>query len=140
MRAGLGGLGAARAGGWAVVVPGRVGAKVALARPHLVKETCVEFGEAHKRMGLQPGAVLVPGWVWRPLLPFSNEEVLAQERKLRVGAARGGRRVGFAKQVLGGDWEGSVAVGAKEEEHRVGQGVQGQVGPILRGGSHLEPR
>jgi len=94
---GLGGLGAARAGGWAVVVPGRVGAEVALARPHLVEATCVEFGEAHGRMRLERGAVLVPGWVRRPLLPLSHEEVFTQELKLRVSAARGGRRIGFAK-------------------------------------------
>ena len=131
MLEGLGGLGAAGAGGWAVVVPGWVGSEVALARPPLVEATCVEFGEAHERMGLQRGAVLVPGWVRRPLLPFSHEEVLTQERELRVGAARGGRRIGFAEQVLGSDREGSVAVGAKEEEHRGGEGVQGEVGPVL---------
>jgi len=117
---GLGGLGAAGAGGWSVVVLGRVGAEVALTRPHLVKATCVASGEAHERMRLRRGAVLVPGWVRRPLLTFSHEEVLTQELELRVCAARGGRRIGFAKQVLGGDREGSVAVGAKEEEHRVG--------------------
>jgi len=50
---GLGGLVTAGAGGWAVVVPGRVGAEVAFARPHLVEATCVEFGEAHERVRLQ---------------------------------------------------------------------------------------
>jgi len=112
---GFGGLGPTGAGGWAVVVPGRLGAEVPLARPDLVEATCVEFGEAHERMGLPRGAVLVPGWVRCPLLPFSHEEVLAQELELRVSAARGGLRIGFAKQVLGGDREGSVAVGATEE-------------------------
>ena len=126
MLEGFGGLGTAGAGGQAIVVPGRVGAEVALARPHLVEATCVQFWEAHERMGLQRGVVLVPGWVWRSLLPFSHEEVLAQELELRVSAARGGRGIGFAKQVLGGDLEGSVAVGAKEEEHRVGRASRGR--------------
>jgi len=49
---GFGGFGAAGAGGWATLVPGRVGAVVALSRPHLVKATRVECGEAHERMGL----------------------------------------------------------------------------------------
>jgi len=48
----LGGLVVAGAGGWAVVVLGLIGAEVALPRPHLVKATRVELGEAHKRMGL----------------------------------------------------------------------------------------
>ena len=99
----LGGLGAAGAGGWGIVVTGRVGSEVALARPHLVETTCVEFGEAHERMGLQRVAVFVPRWVWRPLLPLIHQEVLTQEFELRVSAARGGRRIGFTKQVLGGD-------------------------------------
>jgi len=49
----LGGLGAAGAGGGAIIVPGRVGAEVALPRPHLVKASCVELGEAHERMGFK---------------------------------------------------------------------------------------
>ena len=52
MLEGLGGLVALGAGGGAVVVPGRVGAKVALTRPHLVQASRVELGEAHERMGL----------------------------------------------------------------------------------------
>jgi len=43
------------------------------------------------------------------------------------------------EQVLGGDREGGVAVGAKEEEPRVGEGVQEEVGPVFQGGSWLEP-
>ena len=50
---GFGGLGAAGAGGWAVVVPGRVSTKAALARSHLVKAARVEFGETHERMGFE---------------------------------------------------------------------------------------
>ena len=52
MLEGFGGFGAAGAGSWAIVIPGRVGAVVALSRPHLVKATRVEFGEPHERMGL----------------------------------------------------------------------------------------
>ena len=50
---GLGGLVTAGAGGRAVVISGRVGAEVAFSRPHLVKATCIKFGDAHERMGLQ---------------------------------------------------------------------------------------
>jgi len=49
---GLGGVGAAGTGGWAVVVLGWVAADVALPRLHLVEATRVELGEAHERMGL----------------------------------------------------------------------------------------
>jgi len=41
--------------------------------------------------------------------------------------------------VLGSDGEGGEAVGAEEEKHRVGEGIQGEVGPILEGGSSLAP-
>jgi len=41
--------------------------------------------------------------------------------------------------VLGGDGEGGEAIGAEEEQHVVGEGVQGEVGPILEGGSNLAP-
>ena len=51
MLEGFGGLGTAGAGGGAIIVPGWVGAEVAFPRPHLVKATCVELGEAHERMG-----------------------------------------------------------------------------------------
>jgi len=41
--------------------------------------------------------------------------------------------------VLGSDGEGGEAVGAEEEKHSVREGVQGEVGPILEGGSSLAP-
>ena len=44
----LGGLAATGAGGWAFIVPGRVGAEVTFPRPHRVEAACVELGEAHK--------------------------------------------------------------------------------------------
>ena len=139
MLEGLGSLGASGAGGWAVVVPGRVSAEVAVARPHLVKATRVEFGEAHKRMRLERGAVCVSRGVRCFLLPLFHEEFSAQDLELRVVAARGGAGVRLDQQVLGGDWEGRVAVGAKEKKHRVWEGVQGEVGPVFRGGSWLKP-
>jgi len=90
-------------------------------------------------MGLYRGAVLIPGRVRRSLLPLFHEEVLAQELELGVGAAQGGRRVGFAEQVLGGDREGGMAVQAEEEENGVGEGVQGEVGSVLGRGPRLMP-
>ena len=53
MREGPGGLGAAGAGGGAIIVPGWVGAEVALSRPDLVKATRIELGEAHERVGFK---------------------------------------------------------------------------------------
>jgi len=53
VRKGLRGLGATRAGGGAIIVPGRVGAEVALPRPHLVKASCIKLGEAHERVGFK---------------------------------------------------------------------------------------
>ena len=52
----------------------------------------------------------------------------------------GGVRVCLAQQMLGGDRKGGEAMRAKEEKHRVGEGVQGQVGPVLRGRSWLKPQ
>ena len=52
---GLRGFHAAGAGGRGGIIPGRVGAEVALPRPHLVKATRVELGEAHKQMGFSEG-------------------------------------------------------------------------------------
>jgi len=52
MLEGLRGLAATGAGVGTVVVPGRVGAEVTLSRPHLVKATRVELGEAHEGMAL----------------------------------------------------------------------------------------
>jgi len=130
---------AAGAGGGTVVVPGRVGAEVALTRSHLVSATRVEHGEPHERVGLHGGAVLIPRRVRRDQLPLFHEEVFAQELELGVGAARGGRGPGLAEQVLGGDWEGGVAIRAKEKKPRVGESVQGEVSSILGGGSWLVP-
>ena len=89
----LKGFGAAGAGGGAIIVPGGVSAKVALARPHLVQATRVEFGKAHEGVGFQRGAVFVLGGVWRNQLSFFHETVLAQELELGVGVAGRGRRV-----------------------------------------------
>ena len=117
-----------------------MGGEVALTRPHLVKATRVELGEAHKRMGLQRGAVGVSGGVRRYPFPFLQEERLAAELKLWVGSAWGGSGVQLSQQVLGGDRKGGEAVGAEEEKHRVGEGVKRKVGLVLSGGSGREPR
>jgi len=42
--------------------------------------------------------------------------------------------------VLGGDREGVKPVRAQKEQHRVGEGVEGVVGPVLGGWSRLGPR
>jgi len=42
--------------------------------------------------------------------------------------------------VLGGDWEGAKPIEAQEEQHGVQECVQGEVGPVLRGGPRLDPR
>ena len=44
------------------------------------------------------------------------------------------------EQVLGGDWEGAEPVRAQEKKHEVWEGVEGEVSPVLRGGSRLGPR
>jgi len=135
----FGGFAAPGAGGQAVIVPGRVGAEVALPRPHLVKATRVELGKAHKWMGRQRGAVGVAFGTRRFLLPFLHQEFLAEVLKLRVGAARGRVGVLFSQQVLGGDRKGRAAVSAKEEKQRVGESVQREVSPVLGRGSQLSP-
>jgi len=89
----LRGFGAAGAGGGAIVVPGGVCTKVALAKPHLVQATRVELGKAHEGVGFQRGAIFVSGGVWRNHFPFFHETVPTQELELGVGAARRGRRV-----------------------------------------------
>ena len=73
-------------------------------------------------------------------LPLFHETASALGFELGVGAARGGRREGFTEQVLEGDRAGGVAIRAKEEGHRVGECVQGEVGPVFRKGPRLEPR
>jgi len=94
-----------------------MGPEVTLPRSHLVEVASGELVEADKRVGLQRGAVWVPGRVWRSIVPFFHEEVLAYKLKLRVGAARGGLTVLINEEVLGGDWEGGMAVGAEKEKH-----------------------
>jgi len=88
---------------------------------------------------LERGAVRVPGHVWQGLVPFFHEEVFAFELELGVAAAWRGLRVELAEQVLGGNWEGTKPIGAQEEQYGVREGVQGEVGPVLRGGSRLDP-
>jgi len=66
----LGGLVTAGAGGRGVVAPGGVCTEVALSRPHLVEAARGELVEAHEWMGLDRGAVGVPGRVRRRLFPF----------------------------------------------------------------------
>ena len=41
----------------------------------------------------------------------------------------------LAEQVLGGYWEGIKPIGAQEEQHRVGESIEGEVGPVFRGWS-----
>ena len=128
----------ARGGHFAV--PGGVGAEVTLPRSHLVEAARGELVEAHERVGLQRGAERVPGRVWSGPVPFFHEEVLARKLKLRVGGARGGLRIEVTKEVLGGDREGAEPVLAQKEQHRVGEGVEREVGPVLGGWSRLGPR
>ena len=116
-----------------------MGTEVALPRSHLVEAARGELVEAHERVGLQRGLVWVPGRVWSSLIPFFHEEVLALKLELWVGAARGGLRIEVAKEVLGGDREGVKPIGAQEEEHRGGEIVEGEVGPVLRGPPRLDP-
>ena len=135
----FGGGQAARAGGGGVAFPRGVAAEVALPSSHLVEAARGELVEAHERVGLQRALLWVPGRVWSGLIPFFHEEVLAFKLELWVGAARGGLRVEVAKEVLGGDREGDKPIGAQEEQHRVGESVEGEVGPVLRGRSRLDP-
>ena len=135
----FGGFAAPGAGGRAFIVPGWVGAEVALPRPHLVKATRVELGKTHKWVGRQRGAVGVSFRTRRFILPLLHQEFLAEELKLRVGAARGRVGVSLSQQVLGGDRKGRAAVRTKEEKQRVGESVQREVSPVLGRGSHLSP-
>ena len=75
---------AAGAGGGEVTVPGWVGAEVTLPRSHLVEATRGEPVQTHKRVGFGLWWVWVPGRVWRSLVPFLHEEVLALELELGV--------------------------------------------------------
>ena len=84
-------------------------------------------------MRLERGAVWVPGWVRRGLFPFFEEETPAVELEQGVGAARGGLGVVINEQVLGGDREWAEPVGAQEQQHGVWEGVEREVGPVLRG-------
>jgi len=89
---------------------------------------------------LERGAVWVPVRVWRGLIPFLYQKVLAFKLELGVGEARGEHGVVIHEQVLGGDREGTEHVRAQEKQHRVWEGVKGEVGPVLRGRSCLDPR
>ena len=40
---------------------------------------------------------------------------------------------------MGGHWERAEPVRAQEEIHGVREAVKGEVGPVLRGGSRLDP-
>ena len=42
--------------------------------------------------------------------------------------------------MLGSDGEGLMAISAQEEQHGVREGIEGEVGPVLQGGSWLDPR
>jgi len=128
----------ARGGDFAV--PGGVGAEVAFPRSHLVKAVRSKLVEAHERVGLQRGAERVPGRVWSGLVPFFHDEVLALKLDLWVGAARGGLVIEVAKEVLRRDWEGVKPVLAQKAKNRVGESVEGEVGPVLGGRSGLGPR
>ena len=86
----LGGLVAAGTGGRGIVPPGGVCAEVALARSYLVEAARGERVEAHEWVGLDRGAVGVPGQVRRRPFPFFDLEAPTLELKLGIGAARGG--------------------------------------------------
>ena len=128
----------ARGGDFAV--PGGVDAEVTLPRSPLVEAARGELVEDHERVGLHRGAEPVPGRVWSGPIPFFHEEVTALKLELRVGAAQGGLRIEVTKEVLGGDREGVKPVLAQKEQHRVVEGVEGQVGRVLGGWSRLGPR
>jgi len=63
-------------------------------------------------VGPERGAVGVSGWVRCRFLPFLDEEALALELQLGVGAARGGGWVLVTEEVLGGHREGFEPAGA----------------------------
>jgi len=136
----LGGTLAAGACVGGVAVPGGVGAEVALPRSHLVDASRGELVKAHERVRLKGVVVGVSGVVRSGLLPFLHEEVSALELELGVGAARGGLRIVLGEEVLGGNWKETKPVRAQEEQHGVWEGVEGEVGPVLRRRSCLEPR
>ena len=117
-----------------------MGAEVALPRSHLVEAGRSELVKAHERVGVQRGLVWVPGRVWSGPVPFFHEEVLAHELEMRVGAAWGWLRIEVANEVLGGHRKGMKPIGAQKKQHRVGEGVAGEVGPVLRWWSGLDPR
>jgi len=90
-------------------------------------------------MGLERGAELVPGRVRCGLVPLLHEEVLALELELRVLVALSGVRMGFAEQVFGGARQWCEPIWAYNQEDGGGKGIMGEVGPVLREGSQLEP-
>jgi len=88
-------------------------------------------------MRLERGAVRIPGRIRRGIFPFFHEEALTLE--LEQGVRPASRRVIvlFTEKVFRGNWEGLMAYWAEDEEHRVGEGVQGEVGSVLGGWSGL---
>ena len=96
-----------------------------------------KLAQADEGMRLEGGAVRVPGRIRRGIFPFFHEEAHTLELKLGIRAA--GRRVMvlFTEKVLRDNPEGLTAILAKDEENPVGEGVQGEVGPVLGGGSRL---
>jgi len=64
---------ASRAGGWAIIVPGRVGLEVAFPRPGLVLSSCVKLVETDEWVGFKRGLVWVSCRVWRPDFPLLHE-------------------------------------------------------------------
>ena len=91
-------------------------------------------------MGLERGAVGVSGRVRRGFIPLFHQKILALELEQGVGATRWGGRVYLADEVLGGHWEGFKPAGAQDKQHGVWEGVKGELGPVLRERSWLEPR
>jgi len=131
----LGYFSAARAGCRGVVVPGQVGAEVAFPRPPLVEATRVKLGEAHKWMGLQPGALGVSCRIRGSLLPLLHEELLAEELKLRVGAAQEG---GVGNVSLSRCWEvtgrGAWPSGPRRKSIEWGRASRGRWALFFEGG------
>ena len=90
-------------------------------------------------MGFERGAVWVPGRIRRRLVTFLHEQVFAFEFQLGVGGTLEGLGVGLAEYVLGGDWKWAEPIAAQEEEHGLREGVEGDVGPVFRERSWVDP-
>jgi len=90
-------------------------------------------------MGLQGGAEAVSYGVRRHFLTFFNEVVSTLEGELGVGAARRGRGVRCAEQVLRDYQEGSGPIGVKDKKDPVGEGFYREVSPVLGRGPWVMP-